>query len=114
MVKVRRALSVVAVCIGLAAVPAAGQRPHRPPATPPAAPASSQPEPAALLTGVEGLSRAYDAIFDADFERARTLLVDACPPAPQEACLVLEATRQLWRIQLEPEDRSRDAAFDRA
>ena len=114
MVKVRRALSVVAVCIGLAAVPAAGQRPHRPAPTPPAAPASSQPEPAALLTGVEGLSRAYDAIFDADFERARTLLVDACPPAPQEACLVLEATRQLWRIQLDPEDRSRDAASDRA
>ena len=27
---------------------------------------------------------------------------------------MLEATRQLWRIQLDPEDRSRDAAFDAA
>ena len=105
-----RALSVVAVCIGLAAPPAAGQRPRRPPP----APAPAAPEPAPLLTGVEGLSRAYDAIFDADFERARTLLAEACPPAPPEACLVLEATRQLWRIQIDPEDRSRDAAFDAA
>ena len=106
--RVGRALSVVAVCIGLAAPPAAGQRPRRPP--PP--PESAAPEP--LLTGVEGLSRAYDAIFDADFERASTLLAEACPPAPREACLVLEATRQLWRIQIDPEDRSRDAAFDTA
>jgi tetratricopeptide (TPR) repeat protein len=104
-----RALSVVAVCIGLAAPAASGQRPRRPPP-----PASATPEPAPLLTGVEGLSRAYDAIFDADFERARTRLAEACPPAPREACLVLEATRQLWRIQLDPEDRSRDAAFDTA
>ena len=27
---------------------------------------------------------------------------------------MLEATRQLWRIQIDPEDRSRDAAFDTA
>ena len=66
------------------------------------------------LTGADHLIDAYDAIFDADFERARMLLEDACPPAPREACLVLEATRQLWRIQLDPEDRSPDAAFDAA
>jgi hypothetical protein len=107
--RVGRAVSVVAVCIGLAAAPAAGQTPRRPPPPPPPA-----PEPAPLLTGADRLSRAYDAIFDADFERARTLLAEACPPAPREACLVLEATQQLWRIQLDPEDRSRDAAFDTA
>jgi tetratricopeptide (TPR) repeat protein len=110
VVKVGRTLSVVAVCIGLAASPVAGQRSRRPaPPPPPAA-----PEPAPLLTGADRLRRAYDAIFDADFERARTLIAEACPPAPHEACLVLEATRQLWRIQLDPEDRSRDAAFDAA
>jgi tetratricopeptide (TPR) repeat protein len=107
--RVGLALSVVAVCIELAAAPAAGQTPGRPPAPPAAA-----PQPTPLLTGADRLGRAYDAIFDADFERARTVLAEACPPAPREACLVLEATRQLWRIQLDPEDRSRDAAFDSA
>ncbi len=104
---VRRALSVVAVCIGLAAPTAEGQsrRSRRPPAAPP---------PASPLTGSEGLVRAYDAILDSDFDRARTLVAEACPPAPAEACLVLEATRQLWRIQIDPEDRSRDGAFDDA
>ena len=90
----------------------AGGRPEAAPAARP--PHRQRPTPAPLLTGADGLSRAYDAIFDADFERARTLLAEACPPAPREACLVLEATRQLWRIQLDPEDRSRDAAFDTA
>ena len=99
--RVGHALSVVAVCIGLAATPSATQRSRRPPTPPP--PAAAEPP---LLTGSDGLSRAYDAIFDADFEKARTLLAEACPPAPREACLVLEATRQLWRIQLDPEDRS--------
>jgi predicted Zn-dependent protease len=108
---VRRALSVVAVGIGLVASPAAGQ-PARPASPPP--PPAAAPAPPPLLAGAEGLSRAYDAIFDADFERARTLIADACPPAPREACLVLEATRQFWRIQIDPEDRSRDAAFDTA
>jgi tetratricopeptide (TPR) repeat protein len=105
---VGRALSVVAVCIGLATptVAAQSRRAPRAPAPP--------PPPAPLLTGSDRLVRAYDAIFDADFERARTLIADACPPAPDEACLVLEATRQLWRIQIDPEDRSRDAAFDEA
>jgi tetratricopeptide (TPR) repeat protein len=107
--RVWRALSVVAVCIGLAAAPAVGQPSRQLSAAPPG---TTQPAP--LLTGADGLSLAYQAIFDADFDRARTLLAEACPPAPREACLVLEATRQLWRIQLDPEDRSRDAAFDAA
>jgi predicted Zn-dependent protease len=109
--RVARGLWVVAVCIGLAASPAAGQtrRPAGPPPPPPPAPL-----PAPVLTGADRLGRAYDAIFDADFERARTLIAEACPPAPAEACLVLEATRQFWRIQLDPEDRSRDAAFETA
>ena len=108
---VGRALSVVALCIGVAAPPASAQT--RRPAAPAPAPAPA-PVPPPVLTGADGLSRAYDAIFDADFERARTLIAEACPPAPREACLVLEATRQFWRIQLDPEDRSRDPAFDAA
>ncbi|MEO5823089.1 MAG: hypothetical protein ABIT71_21505 [Vicinamibacteraceae bacterium] len=109
---VARVLSVVAVGIGLAAGPGSAQRPRPSPATQPPPPPSAAPAPAPLLTGADGLTRAYDAIFDADFERARTLIADACPPAPPAACLVLEATRQFWRIQLDPEDRSRDPAFD--
>jgi hypothetical protein len=111
---VGRALSVVAVCIGLAAAPVAGQTRRPPPPAPHPPPPAAAPEPAPLLTGAAGLSRAYDAIFDADFERARAAIAEACPPAPREACLVLEATRLLWRIQMDPEDRSRDAAFDTA
>jgi tetratricopeptide (TPR) repeat protein len=107
----RGLLAVVAVCIGLAASPAAGQ--SRRPAAPPPAP-SPAPIPPPVLAGADRLNRAYDAIFDADFERARALIEEACPPAPREACLVLEATRQFWRIQIDPEDRSRDAAFETA
>jgi tetratricopeptide (TPR) repeat protein len=81
--------------------------------TAPAQTPAPAPPPFAL-TGIDGLARAYGAIFDADFDRAKTLIADACPPAPDEACLVLEATRQLWRIQMDPEDRSRDAAFEQA
>jgi tetratricopeptide (TPR) repeat protein len=104
-------LSVFAACVGLVAGPATAQRRRPAPPPPPPPPAAA---PAPLLTGADHLGRAYDAILDADFERARTLLGEACPPAPREACLVLEATRQFWRIQIDPEDRSRDAAFDAA
>src|SRR5687768_10641654 len=107
--RARRALTVVAALLMTAAVTVAAQTPR---STPPAVPAL--PPPAPVLRGLQPLARAYDAIFDADFERARTLVGEACPPAPREACLVLEATRQLWRIQLDPEDRSRDGSFDTA
>jgi tetratricopeptide (TPR) repeat protein len=109
--RVRRALTVVAALMTAAVVtvPAQTRRPNRPPAG-----TTAVPPPSPVLRGGEALARAYDAIFDADFDRARTLVGDACPPAPDEACLVLEATRQFWRIQLDPEDRSRDAAFDAA
>jgi tetratricopeptide (TPR) repeat protein len=102
---VRRAPLLVAVGLGAICI---GQ-----PAVPVRAQGAAQPPPA-TLAGADRLGRAYDAIFDADFERARTLIGEACPPAPREACLVLEATRQFWRIQIDPEDRSRDAAFEAA
>jgi tetratricopeptide (TPR) repeat protein len=99
--RLRRPLPAVLAWLVLAGTPVRAQTPPAPP-------------PPVTLTGIDHLVRAYDAIFDADFDRARTLVGEACPPAPREACLVLEATRQLWRIQIDPEDRSRDAAFDEA
>jgi tetratricopeptide (TPR) repeat protein len=104
-VSVRRALAVLVAGVlatGAPAASAAQARAPRPAPTPVA------------LTGIAGLERAYDAVFDADFARAQTLIHDACPPAPSEACLVLEATRLYWRIQIDPEDRSRDAALEQA
>jgi tetratricopeptide (TPR) repeat protein len=69
---------------------------------------------AAGLRGGEELARVYGAILDADFDRASHLLEDACPPAPNEACLVLDATRLLWRIQLDPAQTRWDDAFTKA
>jgi len=109
----RRPLAAVLAGIVLAGTTAPAQTRPRTPAQ--ATTSQSAPDrPPVALTGIDKLSRAYAAIFDADFDRAKTLVAEACPPAPREACLVLEATRQLWRIQIDPEDRSRDAAFDQA
>lgn len=66
------------------------------------------------LHGGEELARVYGAILDADFDRASHLLEDACPPAPNEACLVLDATRLLWRIQMDPAQTRWDEAFTKA
>ena len=78
------------------------------------------------LTAAAALARAYDAILDARFDKVPRLLGDACegpwsvsaaPPrpdserAPREACQLLDAVSAWWRIQLDPYDRSRDAAF---
>lgn len=66
------------------------------------------------LTGVQQLTRAYDAIFDAKFDQVRLELDQACPPAPQEVCRVLDAVALWWQIQLDPFDMSRDAAFQKS
>lgn len=63
------------------------------------------------LRGADAVAKVYDAILDADFERAEKLTADTCPPAPEQACLVLDATRLLWTIQLDPEQTRLDAAF---
>jgi hypothetical protein len=63
------------------------------------------------LTGVEGLVRAYDAIFDADFANVPARLTQACGPAPEEACQLLGAVALWWRIRLDPLDRTRDRDF---
>jgi tetratricopeptide (TPR) repeat protein len=63
------------------------------------------------LRGSEAVAKVYDAILDADFDRAEKLTAQTCPPAPIEACQVLDATRLLWAIQLDPEQTRLDAAF---
>lgn len=71
----------------------------------------AQPQPKRGLTAAPALADAYDAIFDARFEAVPALLAKACGPAPREACQVLEAVAVWWRIQLDPLNTSRDAAF---
>lgn len=72
------------------------------------------PAGARQMRGGEGLSQAYDAILDADFNRADRLIETACPPAPEEACLVMSATRLLWEIQIDPERTQLDDEFTTA
>jgi hypothetical protein len=76
---------------------------------PGAHPATAQP--ASNLTGSQQLRRAYDAIFDARFDEVPALLTRTCPPAPAEACLVLEGVSLWWQIQLDPVSKARDTQF---
>lgn len=77
------------------------------PAWPSGAPADQR------LTGLAGLRVAYDALLDARFSDASEALAAACPPAPQEACQVLEAASLWWQILQDPRDRRHDTAFAR-
>jgi len=87
-------------------------------ATPAGGPHAAQPH--RELRGETALVRAYDFILDARFDQVDAELRRACadpaPPgtatAPPEACDVLEATALWWRIQLDPEGRALDAAFN--
>jgi tetratricopeptide (TPR) repeat protein len=63
------------------------------------------------ITGGVELARAYDTIFDARFEALPPLLAATCPPAPVEACGLLEVVSLLWQIQLDPHNPSRDRLF---
>ena len=91
-------VTVLSVAIGVAAAAAA-------------VPASSAHAPQHVLQGHAGLARAYDFILDARFDQVDAELRRACGPAPPEACNVLEAAALWWRLQLDPENRSRDPAF---
>jgi len=63
------------------------------------------------LTAAAQISRAYDAIFDARFEQVPAILLQTCPPAPAEVCTLLEVVNLWWQIQIDPDNRSRDAVF---
>ena len=82
---------------------------------------------AVRLTGGAQLAAAYDAIFDARFDDVPALLTAACvrlrgfaassrqaspgTAAPPEACQLLDVVAIWWRIQLDPNNRSRDDEF---
>jgi len=53
----------------------------------------------------------YDAIFDARFDEVPQLLARTCPPAPAEACQLLDAVSVWWQIQLDPASGAHDAQF---
>jgi hypothetical protein len=63
------------------------------------------------LTGEMQLRRVYDAIFDARFETVPPLLARTCPPAPAEACQLLDAVNVWWQIQLDPANVAHDTQF---
>jgi tetratricopeptide (TPR) repeat protein len=63
------------------------------------------------VTGGPQIARTYDAILDARFGAIPALLRQTCPPAPADVCTLLDAVARWWRIQLDPNDTSRDAAF---
>ena len=69
------------------------------------------PAGAAGLTGESQLLRVYDAIFNARFGTVPGLLRSTCPPAPAEACQVLDAVAVWWEIQLDPGSVARDPQF---
>jgi tetratricopeptide (TPR) repeat protein len=50
-------------------------------------------------------------VLDARFDEVPGLLEKACPPAPREACQLLDTVSLWWQIQLDPQNRSRDDAF---
>ena len=65
----------------------------------------------ASLTGATQLSAVYESILDARFDRADEQLKHACPPAPAEACKILDVVALWWRIQINPENRADDRRF---
>ena len=69
------------------------------------------PAAAQELTGGPQIRRVYDAIFDARFDEVPQLLARTCPPAPAEACQLLDAVSVWWQIQLDPPSVARDAQF---
>jgi tetratricopeptide (TPR) repeat protein len=74
-------------------------------------PRTQQP-PIRGLTASADIAEAYDTIFDARFEDAAAVIERTCPPAPTEACQLLEVVNLWWQIQLDPYNRSSDPAFE--
>jgi hypothetical protein len=65
----------------------------------------------AALSEAPRLAVIYDLILNAQFDRASTLLKAACPPAPLEACQVLDVVSSWWQIQINPSNRAHDGRF---
>jgi hypothetical protein len=65
----------------------------------------------AALSESPRLAAVYNSILNAQFDRAGTMLKEACPPAPTEACQVLTVVSSWWRIQINPTSRTDDRRF---
>jgi len=63
------------------------------------------------ITAADRVARAYDLILDANFDELKKALPNTCPPAPQVACLGLDALSLWWQIQLDLENHTLDAPF---
>ena len=101
MIRLRHADAFVPVCAALLLAAAAPPRGMEPP---PQAPLKG-------LTQAPLLARAYDLVYDADFAGADAELKRACGPAPAQACDVIGAVAQWWRIYFDLDNRSPDQAF---
>jgi tetratricopeptide (TPR) repeat protein len=73
--------------------------------------AAGQAPPQPGLTAAPRVARAYDLILNADFDGVAKVLPQTCPPAPEVACLGLEALSLWWQIQLDPHSRRLDGRF---
>jgi hypothetical protein len=65
----------------------------------------------AALSETPRLAAIYDLILDAQFDRASALLKTTCPPAPLEACQVLDLASSWWQIQINPANHANDRRF---
>jgi tetratricopeptide (TPR) repeat protein len=63
------------------------------------------------LTNAQGLKRAYDLVYDADFAAADAELAHACGPAPSEACEVIRSASLWWQVYFDLDSHSLDQAF---
>ena len=65
----------------------------------------------AALTEAPRLAAVYDTILNARFDQADVQLQQACPPAPEGACLALRVVSLWWQISINPESRALDRRF---
>jgi len=68
----------------------------------------------AALTEPARVAAVYDAILDARFDEAASRLKDTCPPTPPPVCQALAAASLWWQIQINPDNRALDNAFNAA
>src|SRR3712207_8871833 len=81
------------------------RRPPKSPLFPSTTPSRSGATPITGLTAGELVARAYGVVLDADADRLPAVLAETCPPAPSEACAMLDAQGLWWQLLLDPEDR---------
>ncbi len=64
------------------------------------------------LTARATVAEAYDAILAGRFDDWPAVARATCPPAPAPVCQALELAARWWQIQVDPENRTHDAAFE--